>query len=249
MLNDVDKVISVSKLKAHRMVVFTGAVKNLFGVVPGLLKAEYHLNMPKKEDFADALIDICLEAKPVLSFMDGIIGMEGEGPTAGKPRAVNVLIASDSPYHLDKVACEIIGLPFNDVPTIKNCIKRGICSNGLSDIELRGDDIESFKIHDFDIPKSKDFVDPILVPEALRGVANRLLRPIPAFKQGVCTSCGICAERCPVKVIKMRKNENKLPALNTKECIRCYCCHELCPNKAIMIKEPIISRLLFGRWK
>ena len=242
MLNDVDKVISVSKLKTHGMMTFTGAVKNMFGVIPGMLKAEYHFIMPKKDDFANALIDICITANPVLSFMDGIVGMEGEGPTAGDPRAVNVIIASDSPYHLDKVACEIIELPFENVNTIKNCIKRGICSEGLTDVNLSGDYIGSFKISDFNVPKVKDYVDFVRGPKVLRRLINYMLRPVPAFKLKICTACGICADRCPAKVITIK---NARPVLRSGECIRCYCCHELCPNKAVIVKDPLVSRLLF----
>ena len=244
MINDVDKIISVSKLKTHGMMTFTGAVKNMFGIIPGILKAEYHLIMSKKDDFANALIDICIAAEPVLSFMDGIVGMEGAGPTAGDPRAVNVVIASGSPYHLDKVACEIISLPFDDVSTIKNCIGRGICAEGLSDINLIGDNIESFKIKDFNVPKVKDYASPAGGPKILRKFINFMLRPVPAFNLKTCTACGICADRCPAKIITIKKAK---PVLAASECIRCYCCHELCPSKAIVIKEALVSRLLF-RW-
>lgn len=124
-LREVDKVISVSKLKTHGMMMFTGAVKNMFGIVAGLEKAEYHVRMPENRDFSNALLDICLAAEPVLSFMDGIIGMEGDGPSAGIPKDVGVVIASTSPYHLDVVATTVIGLTPSKVPTIqKVCRKR-----------------------------------------------------------------------------------------------------------------------------
>ena len=97
MLADADKVISVSKLKTHGMMTFTGAVKNQFGTVPGTKKAEYHFRMPAAADFADALIDICLAAHPVLCFMDGILAMEGNGPTGGTPRQIGAVLASASP--------------------------------------------------------------------------------------------------------------------------------------------------------
>jgi len=240
MLNDVNHVISVSKLKTHGMMTFTGAVKNMFGVVPGLLKAEYHFIMPKKDDFANALIDICIAANPVLSFMDGIVGMEGAGPTAGDPRKVNVIIASDSPYHLDKVACEIISLPFGEVQTITNSIKRGFCTDGLTDIDLVGDNIESFKITDFNVPKVREHVEFMREPKFIKKFVNIFLRPVPVFDGKICTRCGVCIDRCPAKIIKMTK---KKPVFNTGNCIRCYCCHEFCPSKAIKIKEPIISRI------
>ena len=96
-LNEVDAVITVAKLKTHGMTLYTGAVKNLFGVIPGMTKAEYHLRMNKVEDFTQALVDICQYVKPVLSIMDGVIGMEGDGPSAGTPRKIGAILAATIP--------------------------------------------------------------------------------------------------------------------------------------------------------
>ena len=57
------------------MATFTGGVKNLFGVIPGVQKAQYHFKMPEVVDFTDALVDICSYVNPSLTIMDGIIGM------------------------------------------------------------------------------------------------------------------------------------------------------------------------------
>lgn len=243
MLNDVDKVISVSKLKTHGMMTFTGAVKNMFGVVPGVLKAEYHLNMPKYEDFGAALVDICVCANPVLSFMDGIVGMEGDGPSAGVPKHVNVVIASDNPYNLDKVACNIIKLDFSKVPTIKHSINIGLCKSDLSDVELLGDDINKFIIRDFKIPKIMG-VNPLIgkLPPFLNNFVNNLLQTKPVFDHETCIGCKICAENCPAKIITM--NNKKKPSADLNKCIRCYCCQELCPKKAVSIHKPFILNVL-----
>ncbi len=242
MLNDVDKVISVSKLKTHGMMTFTGAVKNMFGIVPGITKAEYHLNMPEYKDFANALIDICLCAKPVLSFMDGIEGMEGAGPSSGTPRKVNAVIASDSPYHLDKVAVSIINLPFNKVPTIAECIKRGIVSGDLGDVELVGGSIKEFFIKDFNIPMNVSLLPkPKNTPKFVLKFVDKHLQKRPVFDHKTCISCGICVENCPAKIISM---ETDKPVVDIKKCIRCYCCQELCPKKAVVIYRPRLLRLI-----
>ncbi len=239
MLNDVDKVISVSKLKTHGMMTFTGAVKNMFGTVPGLIKAEYHVNMPAYDDFANALIDICLCANPVLSFMDAVDGMEGAGPSSGTPRHIGAVIACDSPYHLDKVACSIINLDFKKVPTITQSIKRGIASNGLDDVEIIGDKIEDFFISDFLIPttaKSLSFNAPKIL--------SNLIQQRPVFDISECVGCGACRDNCPAKVIEMTHNK---PKVNLRGCIRCFCCQELCPKKAVSIKSPRLLRLIYKR--
>lgn len=237
MLNDVDKVISVSKLKTHGMMTFTGAVKNMFGTVPGIKKAEYHLNMPEYKDFADAMLDICLCARPVLSFMDGIVGMEGHGPSGGNPRNVNVIIASNSPFQLDKAAVSIINLDFSHVPTIYRSIERGLCGGDLEDIEFFGDGLESFFIKDFDVPRTKMFA----VPKFMKKFAASHVQPRPVFNNGLCNGCGSCAKNCPAEVIELHGEK---PSVKLSGCIRCFCCQELCPNKAISIYRPFIVRKL-----
>ncbi len=240
MINDVDKVISVSKLKTHGMMTFTGAVKNMFGCVPGVIKAEYHLNLPDYMKFADALIDICLCVKPVLSFMDGIVGMEGHGPSGGNPVKLNAVLASDSPYHLDKVACSIIKLGFSDVPTITRAYERGITSNDLSDITFRGEPYTAFIPKSFEIPQTK-YPSKDKLPGFMKRFVEKHLQPRPVFNLESCTGCGTCAESCPAKIIKM-KGRTPLPDLDG--CIRCFCCQELCPRKAVEIYRPRLLKLM-----
>ena len=241
-LTKVDKVISVSKLKTHGMMMFTGAVKNMFGIVAGLEKAEYHVRMPKNEDFSNALVDICIAAKPVLSFMDGIVGMEGAGPSAGDPRHIGAVIASTSPYHLDVVATRIIGIDTLKVPTIQRCVDRGLCKGSLEDIQLMGDNIDSLLIKDYVVPeiRSLDLLEGIL-PKFLRDILNNMLQPSPVFIHEKCVSCRDCAESCPPRIIEMKENK---PVAKLDECIRCFCCQELCPVKAVEIHRPILMKLL-----
>ncbi|MCT4563006.1 MAG: DUF362 domain-containing protein [Maledivibacter sp.] len=241
-LNQVDKVISVSKLKTHGMMMFTGAVKNMFGIVAGLEKAEYHVRMPEVYDFSNALVDICLAAKPVLSFMDGIIGMEGAGPSGGDPRKIGAVIASSSPYHLDVVATSIIGLKPTKVPTIERCVERKLCKGNLEDIGLVGEGIEKFIIKDFVVPeiRSLDLLEGKL-PKFLRDIISGLMQPKPVFIHEKCVGCRDCANNCPPKVIKMIDNK---PVVALDGCIRCFCCQELCPVKAIDIHRPLLMKLL-----
>jgi len=241
-LNEVDKVISVSKLKTHGMMMFTGAVKNMFGIVAGLEKAEYHVRMPENIDFSNALVDICLAAKPVLSFMDGIVAMEGDGPSAGTPREVGVTIASTSPYHLDVVATTIIGLVPNKVPTVQRCIERGLCKGNLDDIDIRGNSIDKVIVRDFIVPeiRSLDLLEG-KVPKFLRDILNHLMQPKPVFLHNKCVGCEDCALNCPPKVIDMVDNK---PIVDLDGCIRCFCCQELCPVKAIDIHRPVLMKLL-----
>jgi uncharacterized protein (DUF362 family)/Pyruvate/2-oxoacid:ferredoxin oxidoreductase delta subunit len=240
---EADKIISVPKIKTHMMTVYSGAVKNLFGIIPGSYKAEYHLRFENPDDFADLLIDLCLFAKPVLHVMDAVVGMEGYGPTNGNPKPVNLIISSANPYALDVVASNIIGLQPGQVPSIRKSIERGLCAGGLGDIEISGESPENVGIFDFKTPTIQiafNFYS-ILLPKILKKWLDRAIKPKPSFDHSVCTGCGMCYRSCPPKALQMKAGK---PTLELKKCIRCFCCHELCNLNAIKIKRPWFIRIL-----
>jgi len=238
MLNDVDKVISVSKLKTHAMMKFTGAVKNMFGTIPGVIKAEYHFKMPEVLDFADMLLDVAVNANPVLSFMDGIVGMEGEGPSSGTPVNRGVVLASENPYELDRIAVELIGMEYTSVPTVIKSIERGFVLKDISDIIVEGDiDVLPFKSPEI---RSVSFLKDG-TPIFIKRVADFLLKPRPKFDFNICIGCGECFRACPPKTIEMK---NSKPYVNLDNCIRCYCCQELCPVHAVSVYRPLLLRKL-----
>lgn len=237
-----DKIISVAKLKAHCMTKMTGASKNMFGIIPGTVKAEYHFNCPDGITFANCLLDICGYANPVLSFMDGITAMEGHGPTAGEPREIGVVLASPSPYELDLAASKIINVPIKDVPLLQCAIERELCSKAPDDIEIIGDDINSFVKKDFVLPKtgSMHFLgdNP---PKFMEAFVKKNLHPKPIFNSKLCVGCGDCALNCPAKIITI---ENRFPHVDMDKCIRCFCCQELCPMKAVSVHRPLLLKIL-----
>jgi uncharacterized protein (DUF362 family)/Pyruvate/2-oxoacid:ferredoxin oxidoreductase delta subunit len=244
-LMDCDAVITVGKLKTHEMMAFTGAAKNLFGVVPGLTKTEYHYRMPGQNDFANMLVDVVEYAKPVLSVIDAVWGMEGDGPCSGDPRKIGALIVSDNAYSADIAALKIVGIEPADVPLIKNALIRNLTPD-FRHIEFLGDGIKAFMIGDFKKPAKLTMT--LLehrIPEFLLKPLERLfvLRPVALRKK--CIGCGICEKYCPPGAIKV----NDWPTFNYTECINCFCCHELCPQKAIRVKRPVIFRILTRLFK
>ncbi|HBI92343.1 MAG TPA: iron-sulfur protein [Terrisporobacter glycolicus] len=239
---EVDHVINICKLKTHAMATFTGGVKNLFGVIPGVKKAEYHFKMPEVKDFTESLVDICVFVSPTLTIMDGVVGMEGEGPTAGVPRKIGVLLASPSPYAIDVIACKLINLDPLKVPTVQRCVERNLIEKDFSDICLLGEELEDKVIKDFKIPSNKSIS--FLrgkVPRNIEIFINKKLAGKPVINYKECVKCGVCSRACPPKVIDMKENG---PNINLDNCIRCFCCHELCPKKAVDLKRPYIFRFL-----
>lgn len=240
---EVDKIISIPKIKTHMMTVYSGAVKNMFGIIPGSYKAEYHLRFDDTSDFADLLIDICSFSKPVLTIMDAIIGMEGYGPTNGTPKKVGLVMASKDPYALDAIAAKVIGLEGSQVPTIRKSIDRGLYDGNIDGIDILGEAINDVKVEDFKKPTVKvafNFYS-LLIPKPLLKRINRFIKPTPRFNKIKCKGCAMCAKSCPPNAITM---ENGKPKVQLENCIRCFCCHELCAFDAVQIKRPWFLRLL-----
>jgi ferredoxin len=223
--------------------VYTGAVKNLFGVIPGLTKAEYHLKMKSIENFAHHLIDICENVKPLYSVIDAIEGMEGDGPSAGRPRHAGLVMASASPYALDTAAAHVIGMDPLRVPTVRLAMERGAGGGDVKSLSIKGMALENIEIPPFRLPAScgESCLGGAL-PKCIENFALKTLRAKPVFNLALCISCGDCARGCPAGIIDMSSG-NPMPDLG--KCISCFCCHELCPEKAVAIKKHWLHRLLF----
>lgn len=243
-LAEADVIINLPKLKTHSMTTYSGAVKNLYGSIPGMKKAEYHFKMPRYEDFANLLVDIYTLLKPSLNIMDGIVGMEGDGPTAGTPRKVGLLLVSENAFDLDSVCLQLIGFKEKEIPTQVAGMQRGLMKNP-AEIEILGEfrDIAVIALN-FKRPRSYtiNFADNYL-PKFLAGPLTRMLKPRLAFSPELCVGCGECARCCPAKAISLPDGR---PQVEESNCIRCFCCQELCPYKAVQVEKSWLARILFG---
>lgn len=239
-----DALINFAKLKSHGMMALSASVKNMFGIVPGVLKPEYHYRYPNHDDFANMLIDINEVFDCKLNLIDGIIGMEGNGPTQGEPRYIGTILASRKPYPLDVVACKIIDLDIDNVYTVSESIKRGLTAN--YDEIILNKPIDDIIIKDYKniLPgKSMEF------SEKFKGPFGKIINPIiakvltvkPKVKKKECIGCKKCANICPVNAIEMIK---KKPVINRDKCIRCFCCQEFCPVGAMKAHKNIIVKIL-----
>ena len=243
---DSDGLVSLPKLKTHGLTRVTGAIKNQFGCIPGLLKAQYHVKMPDPYNFAAMLVDLTSFIRPRLYVMDAIIAMEGNGPNSGTPRKVGVLIFSSDPVALDSIACKIVNLDPEIVPTSKPGERVGLGTYHYDKIEMVGDDINTVIVSDFKVIRKP----PVTVPSGrLRSFIKNQTCPGPAIDKSRCTRCGICHKVCPLdpKAIVWDRETGEFPAHNYNTCIRCYCCQEMCPEGAISIKNTFLGRAVFGR--
>ena len=231
---DCDIVISVAKLKTHAMTTYSGAVKNIFGVIPGLMKPEFHFRFPVMQNFGDMLVDLCECVKPAITFIDGVVGMEGNGPSGGKARQLGVTIASTNIYAADFVATHIIGMNETDALTQSCAIKRGLSPKSIKEIEIVGDDLDKYKVNNFIMPDSYSEERFFGLPAFLKKPLLKFASPKPFIHPTECIGCGKCAESCPAKTIDIK---NKKAVIDYSKCIKCFCCQEMCPVKAIEIKR------------
>jgi len=228
-IKDFDLIINLPKLKTHSFTNMTGAIKNLYGLIPGTKKAFYHMALSKLPDFSNMLVEIYRCVKPELNIMDGVVGIQGMGPgKAGTKIKSKIILASKNAVALDIVASEIIGFDKYEILTNKIAVEKNLLNGKIEKIGLKN----------FKIP----FKKPSLTSANKISVilSNILPKPKISFDKTKCTKCKACGKNCPVKVISY----NSYPKCNHKKCINCYCCIEICPQNAVYLKKHFIYRFL-----
>lgn len=236
-VREADLVINLCKLKTHCMTGLSGAVKNLFGCIPGLQKPEFHYRFQKPDDFCDMLVDLCETVCPAITFVDAIVAMEGDGPSGGTPLRTGLTLCATNPYDLDVVLCALIHMPEERAYTVRASRARGLAAR-LEDIELAGDAALMNSIPKFRLPASKTLNFNNRLPKWAQSAANRFTEsfvvPRPVIREKECIGCGKCAESCPAKTIVLAGGK---AVIHYEACIKCFCCHEMCPVKAISVRR------------
>ena len=241
-IHEVDAFITLPKLKTHALTLLTGAVKNQFGLVPGRGKKDIHIMAPKPIMLAEALLDIHAVARPDLAVMDAVVGMEGNGPSAGTARPVGLVAASDDCVALDAVAAAIIGYKPDEVAGSRLARRRGLGESRLDCIRMAGVPLDKARMPDFKKP-SMHTAGPLvnLIPAALfRWLFNSAGTAHPRIVAGQCTLCGECMTNCPADALSV-VDGRMTP--DDSLCISCYCCTEVCPQRAIRLQHPFAGRV------
>ena len=224
-----DLVINLPKLKTHSASTFTGATKNLFGCVPGLKKAEYHRIAPNTRDFGAIIADINSCVKPALHIMDGVIAMQGRGPTAGKPYPAKKILMSEDPLALDAIACAMLGLDIEELPIFESSMERGIGEWRRDRIRLLGGAREPLPLRGFDVPRAMNVG---AIGGKAFGILIDLMKKRPQIVLSSCKDCGTCVESCPVGAI-----DRTTKRIDYSTCIECLCCHEVCMHEAVTLRH------------
>ena len=233
---DADFVINLPKLKTHTLEVYTGAVKNMFGAVPGLAKAGWHKEYPRPDEFAEVLVDVFSLTTPGLNVMDAIVAMEGPGPSSGTPRQLGLLLFGTDALAMDVVACEIIGARALEIPTSRVAAERRLGASSLSEIEVSGANLAENAVTDFEIPSN--FMHR-LVPRGLLGILRKHIWIHPRENPAACRLCNMCVESCPVQAIA---STGQALQFDYTKCVTCLCCHEICPHNAIEFDMSWLAR-------
>ena len=243
---DADIVVNLPKVKTHGQMLMSLAVKNMFGSIIGTRKPQWHLNAGNRnEDFGKMIAELNSLINPGLNIIDGIIGMEGLGPSAGDSVALGFLGGSEDALSLDYAVCRLLKIDPDKVFYIKGARELGL-AEGYDDINLVGDQTDAFKINNFKLP-------PVSSPEML-GLSPSLgaflkdaLTTRPFIKRNACILCEICVKQCPARVMQRIKNKSdgkELIKIDYRNCIRCFCCQEICPEEAITIKSGWLLKIV-----
>jgi len=182
---DADVVINLPKLKSHVQLTLTMGVKNLFGCVPGKMKAWWHLEAGKDRDrFAAMLVETARAIAPDLTILDGIIGHEGNGPSGGEPRRLNLLAASADVFALDRAIVEVLNVDPAIVPTVAASQRLGLCSD-LNAIHFPQRHPAELRLTDWQLPEHLvpiDFGLPRVLRSSLKHLYIRFIKePIAAY--------------------------------------------------------------------
>lgn len=182
---EADVVINLPKVKSHAQLTVTLGAKNLFGCVPGKMKAWWHMEAGKDvERFGTMLVETARLINPALTLVDGIIGHEGNGPSGGDPRELGVLAASANVFAVDRAMVEVLGVDPQTVPTVAQSLRLGYCPH-WEDLSFPALTPADLKVEDWRLPDQLlpiDFGMPRVVRSTFKHLYIRYIKePMAAY--------------------------------------------------------------------
>ncbi len=232
---EADIFINVPKLKTHMIAGMTCCLKNPFGLIPGNSKSRAHALTGHAKRLTEFFVDLYRWRIPDLNIVDGILAMEGDGPTHGSPREVGKIIAGEDGIAVDAVCARLIGFQNpRGIKLIDLAEKKGLVHFDLNHLQADGpfEVIEDFvhpATYTADVPGKKSAFA-ANTEEYLQGW-RELAGINPALDEVRCTQCGECPAACPAGSMLMQP----YPKINPEKCVSCFSCVEACPEKALII--------------
>lgn len=251
-----DLFINIPKLKTHYETLVSIALKSLIGVLVGQPnKAKTHASLDEN------ILRLNDDVRADLHIVDGLIAMEGTGPSAGKPVRTNLLMVGTDPYEIDIVAAKIMGFRSEECPLIQRALETGRISRALVS-GLEATEIP-FDIKPFERPHPGILARMVVMP-GLKGIVRTVRNSSPvsallrreairrlmlflkltqevilsqerdvvlSWDEKKCKSCGTCAQYCP-QLLDLPKEIQG----NDGFCLNCLYCYAVCPNEAIGVE-------------
>ncbi len=182
---EADVVINLPKIKSHMQLTLTMGVKNLFGCVPGKMKAWWHMEAGKDSArFGQMLVETARAINPALTIVDGIIAHEGNGPSGGEPRYLGVLGAASNVFALDSAIAHLLKVDPSSIPTIAACQRLGLCGD-VDSIEFPLLQPDELQIDDWRLPDTLmpiDFGMPRVLKSTFKHFYIRFIKePMSAY--------------------------------------------------------------------
>ncbi len=240
-VREADVIVNLPKFKTHCLTVFTGGVKNMYGVIPHGQRLQLHGEYPNSDDFSRMLTDVFAVIRPQLTVMDGVVAMSGEGPASGRLVGLGIILASADAVALDTVAADIIGLKPSDVYTTRYAAERGLGTGEMDKIEVVGEKLAELRYPGFKLPAATTNV---FTRKAPRTLARHFLKQSmlrPQITSDLCTACRECVKACPASAISI---DGEVAVVDYRRCIGCLCCNEVCRFEAIVPRRSVVGRLM-----
>jgi len=227
-------IINLPKLKTHNLTFLTSAVKNLYGLIPGFNKSMLHSKFISSEDFCNFIVcfyEKIAEKKIFFNLVDGVVIMEGNGPSAGTLRKLGYLIGGKNTIAVEMAGAKLLGLKYKDIPILRIYKKK----HGLPDLKIEG---KFTPLSNFKPPSASllGFLGKATPLMPLLKILSHFFVMQPLINDGKCKKCYSCRKVCPVGAI------SKDLKIDKKKCINCLCCFEVCPYDAIDIKKSFLAK-------
>jgi Pyruvate/2-oxoacid:ferredoxin oxidoreductase delta subunit len=166
--------------------------------------------------------------------------MEGDGPAAGEPRAMNVIVAGEDAVAIDACLARMMGMEPFDVLSTKTAYGMKLGEADPARIEVAGDRLEDFVAKDFRLPQTLPLK---VIPRSLLNTVASIIRFRPYIDRDKCNRCNLCKITCPVGAIETGDSGCEI---DYEKCLRCLCCQEVCPYKAVRIRRNLLTRMVWG---